>query len=204
MEKDWSNWPQEYYDTTDREERKNLLQQRLETPAADKKDEIRMKFWELRYKTRAKMPVGVDYFIRSWMELYFVSRKPGNKFQLKQQEEAIRQAKHDMGFELAAEYGDDGEEVLYQELCHGVALYMQLCRDDSKYNSQLLGIMKLKKNNLVEKIGNELWNVSTVVPKTFRVEKEFSMLKKACEDTFWKEYPKYVNDQEIKLERIHE
>ena len=44
MEKDWSNWPQEYYDTTDREERKNLLQQRLETPAADKKDEIRMKF----------------------------------------------------------------------------------------------------------------------------------------------------------------
>ena len=84
MERDWSSWPQEYYSTTDRDERKKLLQERLESGTADEKDQIRMKFWELRYKTRAKMPVGVDYFIRSWMNLCFVARKPGNKFQLKQ------------------------------------------------------------------------------------------------------------------------
>lgn len=201
MERDWSNWPQAYYETTDKEERKTLLEERLASPEADESDQLRKKLWELRYKTRAKMPVGVDYFIRSWMDLYFVSRKPGNRFQLKQQQETIRAVKKDMGFELAAEYGAVGEEVLYQELCHGVSFYIQLCRDDSKYNSQLLGIMKLKKDNLVEKIGNELWNISTVVPQTFRVEKEFALLKKACQDTFWKEYPKYVNDDVIKLER---
>lgn len=201
MERDWSNWPQEYYDAVDREERKQILEERLSSSEADEKDQIRMKFWELRYKKRAKMPMGVDYFIRSWMELYFVSRKPGNKFQLRQQQDAVTQAKHDMGFELVKEYGENGEEVLYQELCHGVRYYMQLCREDGKYNSQLLGIMKLKKDNLVEKIGNELWRVSTIVPQTFKEEKEFALLKKACEDVFWSEYPKYVNDREIKLER---
>ena len=101
MERDSERLPQEYYSTTDRDERKKLLQERLESGTADEKDQIRMKFWELRYKTRAKMPVGVDYFIRSWMNLCFVARKPGNKFQLKQQTEAIKEAKQDMGFELA-------------------------------------------------------------------------------------------------------
>ena len=201
MERDWSSWPQEYYSTTDRDERKKLLQERLESGTADEKDQIRMKFWELRYKTRAKMPVGVDYFIRSWMNLCFVARKPGNKFQLKQQTEAIKEAKQDMGFELAAEYGESGEEGLYQELCHGVHLYMQICQEDGRYSTQLMGIMRLKKDHLVEKMGNELWKVSTLVPQTFKMEQEFALLKKACEDVFWKEYPKYVEDQEIKLDR---
>ena len=35
MERDWSSWPQEYYSTTDRDERKKLLQERLESGTAD-------------------------------------------------------------------------------------------------------------------------------------------------------------------------
>ena len=109
-----------------------------------------------------------------------------------------------MGFELAEECGELGQEVLYQELCHGVKLYMQICQEDGRYSTQLMGIMRLKKDHLVEKIGNELWQVSTVVPQTFKAEKEFALLKKACEDVFWKKYPKYVEDREIKLERLED
>ena len=75
--RDWSNWPKEYYDTTEREERLAILKERLESGEADEKDRIRMKFWELRYAQRDKMPEGVDYFIRSWMNMYFTSKKPG-------------------------------------------------------------------------------------------------------------------------------
>lgn len=43
--RDWSNWPKEYYETTEREERLAILKERLESEEADEKDRIRMKFW---------------------------------------------------------------------------------------------------------------------------------------------------------------
>ena len=55
MERDWSSWPQEYYSTTDRDERKKLLQERLESGTADEKDQIRMKFWELRDRKSTRL-----------------------------------------------------------------------------------------------------------------------------------------------------
>lgn len=199
--KDWSSWPESYYAPADREERLEILKERLKSGEADEKDQLRMKFWKLRYETRDKMPRGVDYLIRSWMELYFISRKPGNRWAKKQQAKDLEQVKQDLGFSLAREYGSMGEEVLYQELCNGIRLYIQLCQQDSKYNSQLLGIMKLKPEKLVEKIGNEFWKISTVVPESFGQEEAFRVFKKACEDTFWAAYPKYKKDMEIKLGR---
>lgn len=199
--KDWSNWPEMYYQSTDREERRTYLKERLESGEADEKDRLRLEFWDLRYKQREKMPEGVDYFIRAWMELYFISRKPDSRWQKKQYKERLKEAKKDFGFELAASHGSLGEEILYQELCHGIAFYIGLCKTDSKYNSQLLGILKLKPDELAEKIGNELWKISTVVPQVLNEEENFTVLKRACRDTFWKIFPKYVKDDEIKLER---
>ena len=42
--RDWSKWPQEYYETTEREERLEMLRERLKSEEADEKDQIRMKF----------------------------------------------------------------------------------------------------------------------------------------------------------------
>lgn len=199
--RDWSNWPKEYYEKTDREERLTILKERLESGDADEKDRIRMEFWKLRYAQRDKMPEGVDYFIRSWMNMYFISKKPGAWWLKKQQIKELEEIKRDFGFELAKENGKDGEEVLYEELCHGVKFYIGLCKTDSKYSTQLIGLMKMKPNRLVEKIGNELWKISSVVPETFGQEEEFAILAGACRDVFWKEFPKYKADEEIKLGR---
>ena len=81
---DWSNWPEAYYATTEREERLSLLEARLQSGEADEKNQIRKKMWELRYQKRDKMPEGVDYFIRSWMELFFISKKMGKMFHKKE------------------------------------------------------------------------------------------------------------------------
>lgn len=199
--KDWSNWPEAYYQSTDREERLVCLKERLESGEADEKDRLRMKYWELRYKQRENMPEGVDYFIRSWMEMYFISRKPDSRLQRKQYKKILEEVKKDFGFHLAKESGSAGEEVLYQELCNAVSLYIELCKTDSKYNSQLLGIIKLKPDKLAEKIGNELWRISVRVPEALEEAENFEALKRACQNTFWKMYPKYTDNQEIKLER---
>ena len=199
--RDWSKWPQEYYETTEWEERLEMLRERLKSEEADEKDQIRMKFWELRYGQREKMPEGVDYFIRSWMEMFFISKKLGSSWLKQQHLKSLEIVKKDFGFELAKEYGTAGEEVLYQELCHGVGFYMELCRRDSKYNTQLLGIVKLKPERLVEKIGNELWKISVEVPQTLEQGAEFAPLAAACKDVFWAQYPKYKKDEAIKLER---
>ena len=53
--RDWSTWPEEYYKTTDPEERYEILTERLESGEAEEKDQIRMKFWELRYAKREKI-----------------------------------------------------------------------------------------------------------------------------------------------------
>lgn len=199
--RDWSNWPKEYYETTEREKRLAILKERLESEEADEKDRIRMKFWELRYAQREKMPEGVDYFIRSWMNMYFTSKKPGAWWLKKQQLKDLENAKQDFGFELAKGYGQAGAEVLYDELCHGVKFYIGLCKTDSKYSTQLIGLMKMKPNQLVEKIGNEIWKISSVVPEAFGQKEEFEIFEKACCDTFWNEFPKYKADEEIKLRR---
>lgn len=199
--RDWSTWPEEYYKTTDPEERYEILTERLESGEAEEKDQIRMKFWELRYAKRDKMPEGVDYFIRSWMDLFYMSRKPGKPTLVKKQRKELETIKQDLGFVLAKEYGVLGEEVLYEELCHGVTFYMSLCEKDTRYSSQLLGFMKLKQEALVEKIGEEVWRISKVIPEVFAQEEEFAIFAKACKDSFWKRYPKFKKDEAIKLER---
>lgn len=199
--RDWSNWPEEYYKTTDREERFQILQERMESEESDTKDKIRKRFWEQRYAKREKMPEGVDYFIRSWMDLYFVSKKPDSKWLHKQHVENVEDALKNMGFSLAEEFGPEGKEVLYEELCHGVSFYIDICRRDSKYNSQLLGIIKVKPDDLVEKIANELWRVSVLIPQKLGFEKEFQVLEKVCAEMFWKTFPKYIKDENIKLKR---
>ena len=199
--KDWTNWPEEYYQSTDREERLEMLKERLESSEAEKKDEIRMEFWNLRYKQREKMPEGVDYFIRSWMDLYFVSKKPDSSWLHKQHVQSVEEAMDNMGFRLAEKFGAEGKEVLYDELCHGAQLYINLCRTDSKYTSQLIGLMKIKPDNLVEKIANELWKVCVNIPLYLGHRKEFALLERACTEMFWKTFPKYVIDQHIKLQR---
>ena len=200
---DWSNWPEAYYATTEREERLQLLKVRLQSKEADEKDKIRQKMWELRYQKRDKMPEGVDYFIRSWMEMFFISKKMGKMFHKKESHaKDLVQIKKDFGFELAKAYGAIGEEVLYEELRHGVGLYIKLCQTDRQYGSLLMGIMKMKPKDLVVKIGNELHRLAVEVPKYLEQEEEFSLLTKATKEAFWMEYPDYSKEDTILLERI--
>ena len=200
---DWSNWPEAYYATTEREERLQILEARLNSGEADEKDQIRKKMWELRYQKRDKMPEGVDYFIRSWMELFFISKKMGKMFHKKERyAKDLVQIKNDFGFELAKEYGEAGEDVLYEELRHGVGLYIKLCQIDRQYGSVLCGIMKMKPKDLVIKIGNELHKITVEVPKFLEQEEEFALLTKACKEAFWNVYPEYRKEEAILLERI--
>ena len=200
---DWSNWPEAYYATTEREERRSLLEARLQSGEADEKNQIRKKMWELRYQKRDKMPEGVDYFIRSWMELFFISKKMGKMFHKKESHaKDLVQIKKDFGFELAKEYGAVGEEVLYEELCHGVGLYIKLCQIDRQYGSLLMGIMKMKPKDLAVKIANEIHKLTVEVPKYLEQEEEFALLTKAAKESFWKVYAEYNKEETILLEKI--
>lgn len=180
-------WPETYYRETDRQKRKLLLEEHGST-RQDPADSLRMELWELRYQRRKGLPEGVDFFIRSWMELYFISKKPG-KIHRKSHLKTLEQVKKDLGFSLAGEYGDLGEEVLYQELCNGIRLYVELCRRDSKYNSALLGILKLKPERLIQKIAGEFWQIAVEIPEKYGMEEEFAVFRRACGDVFREEFP---------------
>lgn len=200
--RDWSDWPKAYYTETKREDRLQMLEERLQSDLADEQDRIRRQMWDLRYQKRDKMPDGVDYFIRSWMEMFFLSQKMGKRFQKKERYvKELAQIKQDFGFDLIKPYGKAGEEVLYEELCNGVALYIKLCQTDRQYGSILCGLMRMKPKDLVSKIGNELHRITEELPAWLEAEEDFAPLARACREVFWREYPEYKKEETIRLER---
>lgn len=188
MEQASEKWPEAYYRETDREKRRSLLEARLESGIPDKGDEIRLELWKRRYGTGDRLADGVDYFIRSWMRLYLLSGNPGRPGGKRKKKE-LEQIRQDMGFFLAEEYGREGEEALYQEFCNGLRYYIQLCRKDKKYNSTVMGLVKLKPDRLAKKLGQEFLEVSVRLPEHFGMGQEFGLLKKACERVYREEFP---------------
>ena len=111
-------WVEKYYLETDRERRKEMLDQAIAEEGMTRENEIRLKFWERRYETREKDNVQIDRFIRGWMEMSYMNTSSRSAFGRKKLEREKEKVLDDWSMELARSYGEEGEEAFYQELCN--------------------------------------------------------------------------------------
>ena len=109
--------------------------------------------------------------------------------------------------ELAAELHADGvicddeltpaqlrgleQELVYQELVHAVRLYLSTCAEGS-YNTRFLGMVRLKPEQLVEKIVAEIYGVAYELPEKLGMAAQFAPLRRAAYEAFSAAYPDEV------------
>ena len=183
-------WVENYYRETDRERRKEILDQAIAEEGMTRENEIRMKFWEGRYETREKDHVTIDHFIRGWMGMSYMHTSSRTVFGRKKLDKEKERVMADWNMELARHYGEEGEEAFYQELCNMTRLYLQLCQEDKSYSSLILGIGTMKKESLINKIAQEIFTLAYAVPRYTGTEELFASFTRAATDVFRETFPK--------------
>lgn len=186
MEKEWVR---NYYRETDRKRRKQILDSAIAEEGMTPENELRLFLYDSRYGDSEKAGQEVDYFIRGWMTLEYM--KSTSKFFLTKRRVSrdIASVRADWQFDKAAEYGESGSVILYNELCNLTRLYIQICRRDKTYGSFILGLGRVKDSTLTGRITDDIIKMAYELPKTLNMEEDFSIFTKAATYIFCQEFP---------------
>jgi hypothetical protein len=76
-----------------------------------------------------------------------------------------------------------GTDILYEELCHLIRVYIMIALEDDSYRSILLQIFKMNDVRCKEKIKRDLKLFAVTIPETLGKEKEFKLFQHAIIDT---------------------
>jgi len=109
-----------------------------------------------------------DLFIRAFVIILSTSEQGVNMFNRKSREKEFMSYMNDLGL---AEYGNrtEEEQAVYREEWHAFAKrYIDICRQDKNYGSTVFGLLKMKKNQVVNKIENDINIVTKVYPCEFQ------------------------------------
>ena len=180
----------QYYQETDKEKRKKILEAAIEAEGMNPEDELRLELWERRYGRREKEPEGIDRYIRGWMGMVYLNQSSMTFLVKRRAVREIRKVKEDWDVELLKGRGELGEKLMYQELYNLIRFYMELCATDRNYTTTLFGMMRMDEEKVVQKIAKEIYTVAYEIPKSLDMEEEFQILRRAARDAFADQYPR--------------
>lgn len=195
-EKDWVT---KYYRELDREKRWEILEQAIAEEGMTPDKEVRKKLLEERYEKGKKDKTQIDRFIRGWMTLAYTKNTSGGLFGRKKLQKDREKILKDWNFELARQYGQEGEVALYQEFHNMTELYLTICQDDKAYSSMILGLGKMSKDSLLGKMAREIYTMAYEIPQEMGMEEELQLFTKAATDVFYEMFPKNRNLLEVKI-----
>lgn len=180
-----------YFDTTDRQERRNILDRIKARGEEEEFVQICEELYEHRYISREKKAVQeIDYGIRGWINMKFLPEVARGWFSKKGLRSKVEEIMDDFGYNVCDKYGVRGREILYKELCNVIKVYIKLCQSDKGYSSILFGIGRIKPEKLMAKMGHDIVTVSYSIPKEIGMIKEFEQLAQAARTAFVDSYPK--------------
>ena len=183
-----------YYQEADAMKRKAYLDKAIEAGEEPEKNAIRREIWQVRYSRPldGKKEDRADDFLGFWMTLEFhrdaEKRWFGKKSAVKSLKKSLRQVK----FLEIKEKSPLHRELLYQECCHLVDLYIRLCEEDRSYNSFLCGLMTFKKEDAKNKLQKDIRQVGMELPKVLGMEKELDVLMEAAKTMYQIHYGEEV------------
>ncbi|MBQ2626953.1 MAG: hypothetical protein IJG17_04150 [Eubacterium sp.] len=187
-------WEREYYRELKREKRKSILDAAILEEGMSPENELRSRLLEVRYGKKLEKGQSVDYFIRGWMTLRFLANSSKSLFFKRKNKRELESLRADWQFDLAAEYGETGQKVLYQEFCQLTRVYLDLCQKDKNYGSILFGIGHIKEDSLMGKIGRDIYTVAYEVPQEYGVAEELRLFTDAASRTLTDVFPEITDD----------
>ena len=187
-------WEREYYRELKREKRKSILDAAILEEGMSPENELRSRLLEVRYGKKLEKGQSVDYFIRGWMTLRFLANSSKSLFFKRKNKRELESLRADWQFDLAEEYGETGQKVLYQEFCQLTRVYLDLCQKDKNYGSILFGIGHIKEDSLMGKIGRDIYTVAYEVPQEYGVAEELRLFTDAASRTLTDVFPEITDD----------
>lgn len=191
-------WVVQYMYELDRDKRKNILKEAIEAEGMSPENELRSRLIEYRYGKIKDQ--DVDYFIRGWMNMFYLNNSTKGFFAKKRIEKQKQEIMNDWRFALAEEYGEIGQEVLYEELFNMAHLYIALCKKDKGYGSVILGIGRMKADSLANKIARDVYTMAYETPQNTGTVEDFGVFTRAATDAF---IANFDNQRDLLLDRIH-
>lgn len=183
-------WPENYYSETDARKREALLEERIkEEPSRE--NELRRLLWEKRYTDGRKGFTGIDYYMKTWIDLESAAEKRNSLFGRKNFVKAVKDMKNVFQFELL-QNTPEYESVWYAEFINFCCFYIELCKSDKSYSGILFNLGKMSDENLALKLAKDLYHKTVVLPKEIGMKKEFSLFAKAARESFGFYYPKHL------------
>lgn len=181
-----ASWPDRYYLEFDAEKRLRLLEEAIAAGEGDAaENEMRRTLWELRYTRPRKNAPLADRYIALWLALDHWRKQGLSPRQLHTAQKELA--------ELAALVRPEGDEALVQplvhsELVHTMRLYLSTCMQ-SNYGTMLMGMIRLKDDQLIGKAAKEVAEVTCLVPRWAGMAKDFAPLAPAAQEAFALVFP---------------
>lgn len=172
-------WCDAYARQLDPARRRALLDEALAQDAPHHADHLlRDALWQKRYE---KAPT--DGYIHFWMDMLFAGRS-GVLFRGGRVKKTLQN-----GANFLTPWQDEPptpaqKQVLEEEWTQAMRLYLHTCVKDSKYASQLFGMMKMQDDALRRKLGTELLQVTEQLPRQAGMQAAFDPVAKAAERVF--------------------
>ncbi len=194
-------WKQ-YYEESNPERRKELLESNFDPTADDDDTLLRRKLWSLRYTDPSDPERRVDMFLWQCVNLLCLYKTSGFLFFHKSSLRELQKAREAMGFDLAEEFGESGKRILYMEFRNTIRRYFGTCSDRS-FRKKTFGVMTMDENEWQDKIAGNAWQLSVGLPKRFDMKEELAPFSSAVHDEYFALYPqgevrwlKFENRQE--------
>ena len=170
---------EEYYRETDAVKRRDLLAE-LRKINQDEYDGLRAALFDLRYEMIKRPPYLADRFLSYAMELLSIGQ--GRQSPNARRTQKIKDILANMGAELAARSGEEGEEILYDEYCHAVRLYF-ICADKSGYKT-FFGLIPGSDNYKHSKMLEDAVSMSRAVAERYGLTEEMKVWCRAVRDVY--------------------
>lgn len=180
-------WPARYYEEFDATKRRQLLEQAIAAGEGDAaENDLRLRLWEARYGQSRKNAPPADRCIALWLALDRWRKLGLRPRQARAAEKELREL---AGLLMPGQtLTGPGRALLHSELVHAVRLYLNTCIESS-YGTVLMGLVRMKSDQLIEKAAAEVAEVTTLVPRWAGVEQQLEPLAPAAREAFAQVFP---------------
>ncbi len=174
----------EYYLEIDVSVRRKLLDDYVNQYPDSSLNDFRSKILEVRYQNKN----DVDKYLWYIINLLYVYNFYKPFFMKKSAYKELAKIIEESGYNQIIAFGDGAEKEFRLEILNAFIRYMRITKNDKSYSKKLFGLSSLKEDEVRQKIVNDAYILSTLLPNKFDDIKELGIFSDAVRDALFYEY----------------
>lgn len=183
----------EYYLEIDVCVRRKLLDDYINQYPSSNLNDFRAKMLEVRYQNTN----DIDKYLWHIINILYVYNFYKSSFLKKSAYKELAKIIEEFGYNQIVVFGDGAEKEFGFEVLNAFIRYMRVTKNDKSYSKKLFGLSSMKEDEVRQKIVNDAYILSTLLPNKFNDIKELKTFSDAVKNALFYEY----DDAELLLSR---